>query len=648
MDPLSHPSASNPSPSNPATSTAKLTNGPVKLSGAVMAHPRRAEAARLLAGRDAQGRVAVVLDPEPEGPPTALRTANPAWSCVAEDATHHLVLQDDVVLAEGFFAHAERVAAAVPHEAVAFYAGWEGRNGAVVRLAALTGAEWAYALQEHVPCLALMLPAQIARGYARFAAEHGAGWPYDVVMQRYLNVCGVPVRVSVPSTVDHTEVPSIAGNSTHGWRRAALYTSEAPAPTTYDCADFPVVPFYQYGEARCAVRYGTEREYIETERYLQRIGLLEHSHTAFAAAGPSSLSEQVARAVWMTGFALGAAVAGLTTEAPDPSVARAVMESLGPGGLCEDFTADELNELVPPVRDLALAALEEGRRAGRKPATDLPAARVAVTGGEGGFGPQLARLLGDVGQPAGHFPHPVTGKDLDGVAHLVHLGSPAADPGRLADVLAAAEEAGVERLVYAGSAAVYRGSGEQTVTEGSLTGPPHDPVALAWWREEEQCRQWGERSGIPVQVLRLAQPVGPHAPTDTTPAQWIHRVWTRKPLHLCPQRQHQVVDYRDMAGAIAAVLAARPQHPVFHVASGAYEEEELAELISVVARRTPWERLSDPGVPQPVMATDLIGTALHWQGSASLFDGMRALAQWLACDTHGTGTGGPRRADGDG
>ncbi|MEU2763261.1 hypothetical protein ABZ691_32400 [Streptomyces sp. NPDC006854] len=35
------------------------------------------------------------------------------------------------------------------------YGGWEARKGAVARLAALSGATWAYTLQEHVPCQAL-------------------------------------------------------------------------------------------------------------------------------------------------------------------------------------------------------------------------------------------------------------------------------------------------------------------------------------------------------------------------------------------------------------------------------------------------------------------------------------------------------------
>ncbi|MFE4518038.1 NAD-dependent epimerase/dehydratase family protein [Kitasatospora sp. NPDC056783] len=650
------------------------TNGPVRLSGAVMTHPKRVEAATLIAETDTAGRVRVVTDPEPEGPPTALRSAALAWDSVAPDATHHLVLQDDVVLAEGFFAYAEQVAAAVPHEAVAFYAGWEGRTGAAVRLAALAGEQWTYAIEEHTPCLALMLPARAARGYTGFAAERGVGWPYDVVMQRYLNSLEMPIRVAAPCVVDHSEVPSIAGNSTHGWREAALFTSRAVVPSTFDCTQFAVVPFYQYGDARTAVRHGkdAEWEYLETERHLRRLGLAEQSRTAFDAAPPSSLSERIARPVWETAFAMGAVVASVTARPPAEELTRAVMDTLGPGGLCEDYTAVELSELIAPVRELALVAFAEGRRAeqgrraegtvgaegaegtesverasraegaGASPTSRPTRATVTVTGGDGGFGHQLAGLLGDLGHDAVHLPDASGAERLDDAGYLVHLGSPDDDPDALAGVLAAAGRGRIDRLVYIGSAAVYRGTDEQSVTETSVTEAPNDPTAMAWWHEEEQCRRWGAEHGVEVQVLRSAEPVGPGVLVEGSAANWMYRAWTRRSLLLDRDRRHQIVDYRDLASAIDAVLSAPVTRPVFNLASETYTEEELAELVALIARRTLWEDLPQPAVRQGVMATQLIGTELRWQPSAQSHEALRALAQWLACDTHDAITGLPQ------
>ncbi|ASY36644.1 hypothetical protein CAC01_10765 [Streptomyces sp. CLI2509] len=610
-----------------------------------MTHPIRMEAASRLAEADTLGRVCVVTDPEPDGPPTALRSAALAWQSVNEDATHHLVLQDDVVLAEGFFTYAERVAAAVPDEAVAFYAGWEGRTGAALRMAALAGQEWTYAIEEHSPCLALMLPADVARGYTGYAAEEGRGWPYDVVMQRYLNSRGVPIRVSVPSTVDHSEVPSIAGNSTHGWRQSPLFTHRAPEPTTFRCTQFATVPFYQYGLARTALRQDAQApwQYIETERYLQRVGLGEQSSSALAAAGSSHLPERVTKAVWETAFAMGAVIASLTDELPTREVLRTVLDSVGPGGLCEDYTADDLRELIPAVGELALTAFEAGRRAQPMSAPLTETARVAVIADEDtAFSRHLTGLLGDLGYRAANLSGPLDSAQLKDSAFVVHLGTPRAHSRVLADVLSVVEEAGVERFVHISSAAIYRGLDATTFTEDLITGPPDDAQAREWWEQEDQCRRWGREAGIPVQILRLAEPVGPGVFAEGTAARWIHRAWTRRPLSLDRGRRHQVLDHGDVAGAITALLAAPAGQTVFNVASETYSEEELAELVAVLARRMPWHDAPTAADRGGVMSTELAEKELGWHSALPALGGLRALAQWLACDVHDAVTGLPQ------
>ncbi|QES49965.1 hypothetical protein DEJ50_21195 [Streptomyces venezuelae] len=600
-----------------------------------MAHPKRMEEARRLAEADPQGRILVTTDPDPDGRPTALRTALVSWGCVAPDATHHLVLQDDVVLAEGFYEHVERAAAAAPAgEAISFYGGWEARNGAVARLAALTGAGWAYTLQEHVPCQALLLPAELAREYGEFQERHGGGWPYDVVVQRFLNERGVPVRFCTPSTVQHDALPSLAGNSYHGFRQATWFEGTAPEDAgAGDCPRFAVVPFYQYGDARCAVRDADTGswEYLETERWLRRTGTLDGCLAGYGAPGTGparqQLGERVARAVWLTGYALGVVLAGAGAPEPDRRTAAAVMETLGPGGLCEEHTAEELLAMAPVIRDLALAAMDEGRRAdasglagGTRSAgggSSVPS--VLVTGGDGGFGRQLAGTLGDLGLRA---------------RAAVHLGS--GDGAGLAAALDAARTAGAERFVYLGSAAVYRGSAPGELAEEAV-GPdaPQDDVARGWWEEERRCREWGETAGIPVQVLRIADPVGPHAPASTACVRWVDLAWTRRPLLLDPQGVHQILDHRDLADAIRAVLAAPPARPVLNVASARHGEVELAGLLADVSRRTPWEWSQVPLSPRWSMATGLIERELGWRPTAPVMEAMRALAQWYACDIHG-------------
>lgn len=621
----------------------------VVLTGAVMAHPRRLAAAKEIATLDAQGRIKVVTDPDPSGPPTALRTANPSWSCVGNTATHHIVFQDDVILAEGFFPYAEQTAAAFPREAVAFYEGWEGRNSGVVRLGALTGASWAYALDEHVPSLALMLPAEVARGYEEFATEHGDGWPYDVVVQRYLKALKVPVRLAVPSTVDHDDVPSLAGNSKHGWRRATYFTDKAEHSNA-DASSFPVVPFYQYGESKCAVRYAEDWEYLPTETFLHRVRLTEPCDTAFAEAGQPELPDAVRRQVWLTAFATGVVCAGLTAGPVDTDVVKAVMDSLGPGGLCEDYTGAELLEMMPNLRELAIEAFASGevaRRAAsqyRLPLTapyGPEAEPVFVTGGSPAFGRQLARLLADAGYGTTYSKGLQVSQTQAAPGALIHVGGYGGGSSDVLEMLGTAEKMGVQRVVLLSSTAVYQGA--ESGTEEAVTARPVDDEAAAWWDEEQTFLRWGKKTSTPVQVIRLAEQVGPHAPLKGVLASWMLQAWTRRPMVLTPGRTHQIIDHCDIAGALAHVLANPPRSSIYNVASTTYDENELAHLAATTARRTPWEekRAADDTARTPRVSTQLISAETGWQPSAPVRSGARALAQWLACDIHAPGPASP-------
>ena len=630
-----------------------------QLSGAVMAHPRRRAEARQLVGLDPQGRCRVVLDPDPDGPPTALRTAAAAWAAVAPDATHHLVLQDDVLLAEGFFEHARAAARAAPTDAIAFYANWNSRNGAAVRTAALSGADWVWALDEYTPCVALMLPAAIAAGYAAFAAADDAGWPYDVLMFRYLRSTGTRTRITVPNTVEHSGIPSIAGNVAHGLRRSALFAPVALGSVPAVCADLPVVPFLKHGSAQCAVRTAAGWDYLEAERHLRRAGVpLESAREGFERfPGRDGLPAQAAWNTWLTAFALGTTARGV--DPASAPLSDAALRTLGPGAVCDELSPAEIEALHGPLHALARAAVAVGRatvsgrdgRDGRDGAARRTDGGIggftAVTGLAGPFADSLSRLLGDLGHVVRQLPGPVAAGDLAGCRRLVHLSDQFAPdsgglPASVRQVLDVAAEADVHRLVYAGTATVH-GDGP-VVDERFLPEPEPDAPGLRQWREEEAFRRWSAETGRPATVLRFAEPVGPHAPTGTVTARWIRLAWTRKELPLYPDRRHQVVDLRDMASAIDAALAGDHRSPVVHIASAVHDEAAWAALVSAVTRRTAHTvaaatdaagmgAAGTGGARVQVLATGLAEARLGWKPTAPLTEGLRAQAQWLAYDT---------------
>ncbi|WP_179199663.1 hypothetical protein [Streptomyces sp. NRRL B-24572] len=104
------------------------------LSSAVMTHPVRLAQAKELVAR--LGVDHLVVDPDPDGPPSALRTALVAWAAADPGAGHHLVVQDDVDAPAEFLETVARAAARFPDEALVYYTNRHARNGA----AALAGA----------------------------------------------------------------------------------------------------------------------------------------------------------------------------------------------------------------------------------------------------------------------------------------------------------------------------------------------------------------------------------------------------------------------------------------------------------------------------------------------------------------------------
>ncbi|MYU21069.1 hypothetical protein [Streptomyces sp. SID8352] len=213
---------------------------PPEISVAVMCHPARREGVAELAAALRPLRPRLVWDPDPDAGPSPLRTAKLAWSAVAPGATHHLVLQDDVMPAPDF---ADRLAALVSlrdKDAIALYVnGNSPHNSYHVRRAAVAGSAWApLAPAEWVPTLGLVLPAGAARGLG----AHLRGYPDDFrdddeLVAEYCRAEGISVVAVVPHLLEHGTGPSIAGNDGHGHRRATVFAGRVRVPPERWAAD---------------------------------------------------------------------------------------------------------------------------------------------------------------------------------------------------------------------------------------------------------------------------------------------------------------------------------------------------------------------------------------------------------------------------
>ncbi|GAA4715809.1 hypothetical protein [Phytohabitans rumicis] len=187
----------------------------VRIGVAIMHHPRRRDRIPDLVRACAPLAARVVTDPDPDGPPSPLRTAKRAWRAVEDGVTHHLVLQDDILLVRDFAAQLRRAVAQRPGHGISLYSHWDSpQNSYLVRRAAMAGSPFApLSRHEWTPTQGFVLPA--AR--ARELADYLAGIPDEVkdddeMVVNYCREHDVPVVATVPHLVDHREDPTIVGH----------------------------------------------------------------------------------------------------------------------------------------------------------------------------------------------------------------------------------------------------------------------------------------------------------------------------------------------------------------------------------------------------------------------------------------------------
>jgi hypothetical protein len=361
--------------------TAGAENG-IRLSAAVMTHPRRAHRAENLRNSAPDLDLRLVFDPRPDGPPTAVRTAQAAWAAAAPAATHHLVLQDDVRLPVGVARTVRAIVAARPRDAVALFCEWGSRTAHLVRLAALTGQAWAEVVDDYVPTQALVLPRRLIAGAVeRLALADRSGEPDDLALQRYLVGSGCVPYVAVPNVVEHDDVASVVGNDRMGRRQAAFRADRWPAAgadPSGAVAGLAVVPHFSWWRGRSELcvrnpsRPGRWRK-IDTAPALARRGVpadvLARAVEAAvrAAGGRPRVPAKLLRELALTAFTVGWWAADLAAESRGdlPAAlhrppARAAMRTL-PGGALRRFVApDELAPLGVELAPLADAAVLAG------------------------------------------------------------------------------------------------------------------------------------------------------------------------------------------------------------------------------------------------------------------------------------------------
>lgn len=342
---------------------------PVSLSAAVMTHPRRLDAARRLAKQLPELDPQVVVDPDPTG--NTLETSRLAWSAVADHATHHLVLQDDVLPCDGFETRVVNAIADQPEASLSFFTDWGNRSANLSRIAAMRDSRWSEIVDIFVPTQALVLPAAVARAFAGYRADDDT--PDDVALYDHSRT--LPRYVHVTNYVDHDDVPSLVGNNDLGSRRSACFTPDPRDLPVGDgvTAGLTIIPTPSWGTTKADVTlrrdpadgvwFGVSAQRILLHHGLDKAMLdksFDDARHAMADQARESLDAWL-RQLWLTAVTKGVAAASgghqATTRTP---TARLALSTLAPGILRLYVDAARLAEIQADTTDFVCAAAETG------------------------------------------------------------------------------------------------------------------------------------------------------------------------------------------------------------------------------------------------------------------------------------------------
>lgn len=194
------------------------------ISATVMAHPKRGEWAEALASELDCG---VTWD---EGWNDRHTTGLHALKAYDPDATHHLIVQDDAILARDFRAACEIVASHAGDHPVGLYVGTSGPINATLEHLLLQNREGLLATDGPHWGVAILLPVPHLEDLARWYEANDKVRNYDRRISRWYLKHKIDCYYTAPSLVDHRhkDNPSLVSGR-GGGRRAAWFIGDRSA-----------------------------------------------------------------------------------------------------------------------------------------------------------------------------------------------------------------------------------------------------------------------------------------------------------------------------------------------------------------------------------------------------------------------------------
>lgn len=212
--------------------------------------------------------------------------------------------------------------------------------------------------------------------------------------------------------------------------------------------------------------------------------------------------------------------------------------------------------------------------------------------------------------------------------------------GGTLNVLMAAREHRVERIVYSSSASVYGNPRIIPILEDErpLTFSPYAVSKLAG---ENYCYAFYETYGLPVTSVRYSNIYGPkQSPTNPycgVIAKFLDTISRgRRPSVHGDGQQTRDFTYVDDAvdATLIALLSPKSEGSVYNIGTGI--ETKVVELVNILARLlgrevTPEhiDRRDIDNIRRRVVSIERIRTHLRWQPTVTLEEGLRRTVDWF-------------------
>ena len=212
--------------------------------------------------------------------------------------------------------------------------------------------------------------------------------------------------------------------------------------------------------------------------------------------------------------------------------------------------------------------------------------------------------------------------------------------GGTLNMLLAAREHGVERMVYTSSASVYGNPRIIPISEDErpLTFSPYAVSKLAG---ENYCYAFYETYGVPVAVVRYSNVYGPKQDPNNPYCGVVAKFMDCISLGETPQvhgdgQQTRDFTYVDDAvdGTLLTLLSPKAEGMVFNLGTGT--ETKIIDLITILARLYGREidvrhidRRDIDNIRRRVLNIERIRTTLRWQPQVGLEDGLKRTLEWF-------------------